>query len=74
MPVADVAPLTALAGRAPRRLGRHRPVGETRVAVYAADAPGGFGPALQIVTDHGAMLMDSVTVLLHRFGVAYVRS
>ena len=40
--------------------------------MYAADAPGGFGPALQIVTDHGEMLMDSVTVLLHRLGVAYV--
>ena len=28
------------------------PVGDTRVAVYAADDPAGFGPALQIVTDH----------------------
>ena len=46
-------------------------VGDTRVAVYAADDPAGFGPALQIVTDHSAMLMDSVTVLLHRLGVAY---
>ena len=53
-------------------LALHRPVGETRVAVYAAETPGGFGPALQIVTDHGEMLMDSVTVLLHRLGVAYV--
>ncbi|HEY4793468.1 MAG TPA: NAD-glutamate dehydrogenase, partial [Mycobacterium sp.] len=32
----------------------------------------GFGPALQVVTDDGAMLMDSVTVLLHRLGVAYL--
>ena len=53
------------------RLGRRRLVGETRVAVYADDDPGGFGPALQIVTDHASMLMDSVTVLLHRLGVAY---
>ena len=52
------------------RLGQRRPVGETRVAVYADDAAG-FGPALQIVTDTASMLMDSVTVLLHRLGVAY---
>lgn len=53
------------------RLGHRRPVGDTRVAVYAADDPAGFGPALQIVTDDTAMVMDSVTVLLHRFGAAY---
>jgi len=53
------------------RLGRHRPAGESRVAVYPADDPAGFGPALQVVADHGGMLMDSVTVLLHRLGVAY---
>ena len=53
------------------RLGRHRPVGETRVAVYGSDDPAGFGPALQIVTDFTPMVMDSVTVLLHRFGVSY---
>ena len=54
------------------RLGRRRPVGDTRVAVYADDDPAGFGPALQVVTDQASMLMDSVTVLLHRLGVAYV--
>jgi glutamate dehydrogenase len=54
------------------RLGRRRPPGESRVAVYPPDDPAGFGPALQVVTDHGAMLTDSVTVLLHRLGVAYV--
>ncbi|MGH3969792.1 MAG: hypothetical protein ACRDTV_17155, partial [Mycobacterium sp.] len=54
------------------RLGRHRPAGESRVAVYPADDPAGFGPALQVVTDHGILLMDSVTVLLHRLGMAYV--
>src|ERR1700742_4470130 len=54
------------------RLGSHRPTGESRVAVYPHDDPGGFGPALQVVTDDGAMLMDSVTVLLHRLGVAYL--
>lgn len=53
------------------RLGEHRPAGESRVAVYPADDPAGFGPALQVVSDHGGMLMDSVTVLLHRLGVAY---
>ncbi len=53
------------------RLGRHRPAGESRVAIYPLDDPAGFGPALQLVTDNGAMLMDSVTVLLHRLGVAY---
>ena len=70
-PTGADAVLTALLA-AHYDLGRQRPVGETCVAVYAADAPGGFGPALQIVTDHGEMLMDSVTVLLHRLGVAYV--
>ena len=53
------------------RLGSHRPAGESRVAIYPLDDPAGFGPALQVVTDNGAMLMDSVTVLLHRLGVAY---
>ena len=53
------------------RLGLHRPAGESRVAVYPPDDPGGFGPALQVVTDDGAMLIDSITVLLHRLGVAY---
>ena len=51
------------------RLGRHRPPGASCVAVYHDDDPAGFGPALQVVTDHGGMLMDSVTVLLHRLGV-----
>lgn len=54
------------------RLAQHRRLGETRVAVYAGDDPAGFGPAMQVVTEHGAMLMDSVAVLLHRLGVAYV--
>ena len=54
------------------RLGEHRPPGESCVAVYPADDPAGFGPALQVVTDHGGILMDSVTVLLHRLGVDYV--
>jgi glutamate dehydrogenase len=53
------------------RLGRHRPPGASCVAVYHDDDPAGFGPALQVVTDHGGMLMDSVTVLLHRLGVSY---
>jgi glutamate dehydrogenase len=55
------------------RLAQHRPAGETRVAaVYSDDQRAGFGPALQVVTEHGGMLMDSVAVLLHRLGVAYL--
>jgi glutamate dehydrogenase len=53
------------------KLGRQRQVGETRVQLYATADPAGFGPALQIVTEHAPMLMDSVTVVLHRLGVAY---
>jgi glutamate dehydrogenase len=53
------------------RLGSFRPFGDTLVAVYDSDDPAGVGPALQIVTDYTPMVMDSVTVLLHRFGVAY---
>ncbi|OYN75522.1 NAD-glutamate dehydrogenase [Mycolicibacterium sphagni] len=77
----DTGPLvTAAAERAvppgliaaQERLGRTRPVGETLVAIYPGDDPGGFGPALQIVTDQATMLLDSVTVLLHRLGVSYV--
>jgi glutamate dehydrogenase len=54
------------------RLGRHRPAGVSRVAVYPADDPAGFGPALQVVTDHGTMLTDAITVLLHRLGISYL--
>ncbi|MEY8015403.1 MULTISPECIES: NAD-glutamate dehydrogenase [Mycobacterium] len=68
LPAAIVTP--AMLG-AHYRLGEHRPAGESCVAVYPLDDPAGFGPALQVVTDHGGMLMDSVTVLLHRLGVAY---
>ncbi len=53
------------------RLGQRRRVGETLVELYANDDPAGFGPAMQIVTDYATMLMDSMTVLLHRLGVAY---
>lgn len=53
------------------RLAATRRPGDTRVAVYTADDPARFGPALQVVTEYTAMVMDSVTVLLHRFGVAY---
>src|ERR1700760_4842733 len=53
------------------KLGKRRKVGETLVELYPADDPGGFGPAMQIVTDYATLLMDSVTVLLHRLGVAY---
>ncbi|MGV0806688.1 NAD-glutamate dehydrogenase [Mycolicibacterium setense] len=50
-------------------LGGRRAPGETKVAVYPGDTDS--GPALQIVTEQAAMLVDSVTVLLHRHGVAY---
>ncbi|WP_322857685.1 NAD-glutamate dehydrogenase [Mycobacterium shigaense] len=53
------------------RLGECRPQGSNCVCVHPADDPAGFGPALQVVTDHGGMLMDSVMVLLHRLGVGY---
>ena len=53
------------------KLGMRRRVGETLVELYPEDDPAGFGPAMQIVTDNATMLMDSVTVLLHRLGVAY---
>ena len=69
---AATAVVTPALPAAHARLARHRLAGETRVAVYPADDPAGFGPALQVVTDHGGMLMDSVAVLLHRLGVAYV--
>ncbi len=54
------------------RLGQRRHIGDTLVAVYPEDDAGGFGPALQIVTDNASMLMESVTVLLHRLGIAYL--
>ncbi|MEB3067619.1 NAD-glutamate dehydrogenase [[Mycobacterium] vasticus] len=69
---AATAVVTPALPAAHARLAQHRLAGETRVAVYPADDPGGFGPALQVVTEHGGMLMDSVAVLLHRLGVAYV--
>src|ERR1700757_1087822 len=53
------------------RLRPRPPAGASCVCVHPADAPAGFGPALQVVTEHGGMLMDSVTVLLHRLGVDY---
>ncbi len=57
--------------RAHYRLGECRPERGSCVCVHRADDPEGFGPALQVVTAHGSMLLDSVTVLLHRLGVAY---
>ncbi|CAM2820158.1 NAD-glutamate dehydrogenase [Mycobacterium intermedium] len=65
------SPVTPSLVAAHYRLAQVRPAGESRVAVYPADDPAGFGPALQVVTEHGGMLMDSVTVLLHRLGVGY---
>ena len=70
-PTIPAAMVTPAVLSAHYRLGQHRLPGESCVAVYPADDPAGFGPALQVVTDHGGMLMDSVTVLLHRLGVDY---
>ena len=71
---AELSPLgvTPALIAAQERLARRRRPGETLVEVYAAGDADGVGPALQIVTDQAAMLMDSVTVLLHRLSVAYV--
>lgn len=66
----DVVPPELIAAQ--ERLAHGRPAGETLVAVYGSDDPAGFGPALQIVADQAAMLLDSVTVLLRRLGVTYV--
>ncbi|WP_099021727.1 NAD-glutamate dehydrogenase [Mycolicibacterium palauense] len=65
-------PLPETLPAAQYRLARKREAGQTLVAVYPAGDPGGFGPALQVVTDQVPTLIDSVTVLLHRLGVAYV--
>ena len=54
------------------QLGFSRKPGETNIATYADDDPRGFGPALQVVADEAPMLIESVTVLLNRLGVAYV--
>ncbi|MEC4765249.1 NAD-glutamate dehydrogenase [Mycobacterium sherrisii] len=70
-PAAAAAVVTPALLGAHYRLGQHRPPGASGVAVYPPDDPAGFGPALQVVTDHGGMLMDSITVLLHRLGVPY---
>ena len=72
MPLESVARLVSpalLAAHA--RLGHLRSTGDTLVVGYTADDPSGLGPAIQIVTDQSAMLVDTVTVLLHRLGVAY---
>ena len=67
------APVPEALIAAQQRLASRRQPGETLVEVYDAQHDGaGFGPALQIVTDQAAMLMDSVTVLMHRLGVGYV--
>ncbi len=55
-----------------RRLGRCRKVGDTNIAAYAEDDPSGFGPALQLAADEAPMLLESLTVLLARLGLAYV--
>ncbi|CAN5358782.1 NAD-glutamate dehydrogenase [soil metagenome] len=67
---ADRVPTALLAAH--YRLAQHRANGETRVGAFSAADTDGFGPALQVVTDYDGMQLDSVTVLLHRLGVAYV--
>jgi glutamate dehydrogenase len=73
---ADTGALTRLATEdrlSTAMLAAHVALGRTRAAgaVAVAVQPGDRGPALQVVTDQAGMLMDSVTVLLHRLGVAY---
>jgi glutamate dehydrogenase len=68
----DAEPVSPDLVAAEYALAGHRQTGATNVAVYSADDGAGFGPALQVVTDTASTLMDSVTVLLHRLGVAYV--
>ena len=68
----DADPVSPALVSAQYALARHRRPGDTNVAVYSADDAAGFGPALQVVTEDADMVMDSVTVLLHRLGVAYV--
>ena len=58
-PISVPALTPALLG-AHYRLGAHRPAGESRVAVYPHDDPGGFGPALQVVTDDGAIFKAKI--------------
>ena len=70
-PAVPAALVTPAMLSAQYRLGQRRPPGESCVCVYPAGDPGEIGPSLQVVTDHGGMLMDSVTVLLHRLGVGY---
>ncbi|ORV42764.1 NAD-glutamate dehydrogenase [Mycolicibacter engbaekii] len=69
---AATAVVTPALAAAQARLASHRLAGQTRVAVYPADDRWAFGPALQVVTEHAGMLMDSLAVLLHRLGVAFV--
>ncbi|HTX93583.1 MAG TPA: NAD-glutamate dehydrogenase [Mycobacterium sp.] len=70
-PVDPAAMVTPAMLRAHYRLGQCRPASGSCVCVHPADDPEGFGPSLQVVTHHGSMLLDSVTVLLHRLGVGY---
>ena len=63
--------LTPAVIAAHRQLAHRREPGQTLVEFHPA-GDDGVGPALQIVTDSAAMLLDSVTVLLHRLGVGYL--
>jgi glutamate dehydrogenase len=65
---ATAVPLPDAVLRAHFQLGRRRLPGATNVAVVEGDGE----LTLLVVTDQSVMLMDSVTVLLHRLGVAYV--
>ena len=47
---------------AEKDLAHRRHPGETLVRFYSPANDGGFGPALQLVTDQAAMLMDSVKI------------
>ena len=55
-----------------REVGRRRKPDTTNIAAHLNEDTDGFGPALQLVTDQAPTLMESVNVLLHRLGVAYL--
>ncbi|MBV8350266.1 MAG: NAD-glutamate dehydrogenase, partial [Mycolicibacterium sp.] len=55
-----------------RELGQRRKPDTTNIAAHLDEDTDGFGPALQLVTDQAPTLMESVNVLLHRLGVAYL--
>ena len=69
-PAADAVPASLLAAHF--RLGKPAAAGRDQGRRLVGDATGGFGSGAAGGHRPATMLMDSVTVLLHRLGVAYV--